>query len=74
MKSAIAFAGWVIGAAVFTNIAVGLVIIGATLGVIAFVLWVDARHNLRELDRMLAQKARHGFAALDKQRLSSDGA
>lgn len=62
---------YMVGAALLTNVVVGFVVVGAGLGVAAFVLWARNLHNLRALNAFLAHQARTGKATVD--RLSDDG-
>ena len=56
----------VTAAAFYTSIAIGLVTVGAALGVAAFVVWFRNRENLRALDELLREKAQAGLAALEE--------
>lgn len=63
-----------LGAAFYTNIAIGLTVLGAGLGAAAFVIWFKNRHGLRALNEFLAEQARAGHQAIAEQRPISDGA
>lgn len=52
------------GATFFTNVAIVLIVIGAALGTVAFVVWMQNRDSLRALNDLLADKARIGQQAL----------
>lgn len=63
---------YVVGAALLINAAIGFVVVGAVLGIAAFMLWLQNRANLTQLNEFLAHQARTGMATVDK--LSGDGA
>lgn len=65
-------AAYMVGALLLVNAAIGFVVVGAVLGIAAFVLWLQNRANLTQLNEFLAHQARTGMAAVDK--LSGDGA
>lgn len=68
-------AAGLLGAAFYTNIAVGLLVIGLVAVGCALIIWVQARHSLRALNELLAEKARAGHTAISNGRhLRHDGA
>lgn len=70
----LAAAAALLATSLVTNILVGFLGLGAILGVAAFVLWFQNRHNLRDLDDMLRDKATQGLAALGVDPADVDGA
>lgn len=60
-------AAWTVASSLLTDVALGLLCVGAGLGVVAFGMWWRNRHALRALNDFLHEQAQQGLAALEQR-------